>query len=93
MVAKIEGRRRRGQQRRRRLDGIIDISGHEFVQTLGDSEGQESLVCCSPWGRQELDMTEQLNNDKSLRCHLEISVGCMNLRVKEGSFDCRDVSR
>ena len=27
------------------------LYGHEFGQTLGDSEGQESLVCCSPWGR------------------------------------------
>ena len=26
------------------------LNGHEFEQTLGDSEGQGSLVCCSPWG-------------------------------------------
>ena len=26
------------------------LSGHEFEQTLGDSEGQGSLACCSPWG-------------------------------------------
>ena len=32
-------------------------SGHELEQTLGDSEGQGSLVCCHPWGRKELDMT------------------------------------
>ena len=38
------------------------LNGHEFEQTLGDSEGQGSLVCCSPWGHKELDMTEQLNN-------------------------------
>ena len=31
-------------------------------QALGDSEGQGSLVCCSPWGCKELDTTEQLNN-------------------------------
>ena len=30
-------------------------NGHEFEQTLGDSEGQGSLVWCSPWGREELD--------------------------------------
>ena len=40
------------------------LSRHEFEQTLGDSEGQGSLVCCSPWGRQESDTTEQLNNKK-----------------------------
>ena len=34
------------------------LKGHEFEQTLGDSEGQESLVCCSPWGHKESDMTE-----------------------------------
>ena len=33
------------------------LSGHEFEQTLGDSEGQESLACCSPWGRKESDRT------------------------------------
>ena len=42
------------------------LSGHEFEQTPGDSEGQGSLACCSPWGRKELDMTEQLNNSNSL---------------------------
>ena len=33
------------------------LNVHEFEQTLGDSEGQRSLVCCSPWGHKELDMT------------------------------------
>ena len=33
------------------------LSGHEFEQTPGDSGGQRSLVCCSPWGHQESDMT------------------------------------
>ena len=33
------------------------LNGHEFEQTLGDSEGQGSLVCCGPWGRKELDRT------------------------------------
>ena len=31
------------------------LDGYESEQTLGDSEGQGSLVCCSPWGRKELD--------------------------------------
>ena len=34
------------------------LDGHEFEQTLGDGEGQGSLVCCSPWGRKELGRTE-----------------------------------
>ena len=37
------------------------LNRHEFEQTPGDVEGQGSLVCCSPWGRKESDMTEQLN--------------------------------
>ena len=37
------------------------LNGHEFEQTLGDSEGKGSLTCCSPWGHKELDMTEQMN--------------------------------
>ena len=39
------------------------LNGHEFKQTLGDSQGQGSLMCCSPWGHKELDMTERLNNN------------------------------
>ena len=37
------------------LDNITDFNGHEFEQTPGDTEGQGSLACCSPWGRKELD--------------------------------------
>ena len=38
------------------------LNGYEFEQTPRDSEGQESLACCSSWGHKVLDMTEQLNN-------------------------------
>ena len=34
------------------------LNGHEFEQAPGDDEGQESLACCSPWGRKESDTTE-----------------------------------
>ena len=33
------------------------LNGHEFEQAPGGSEGQESLVCCRPWGCKGLDMT------------------------------------
>ena len=33
------------------------LNGHEFEQTLGDSEVQGSLACCSSWGCKESDMT------------------------------------
>ena len=38
------------------------LNGHEFEQTPGDSKGQGSLACCSPWSPKESDMTEPLNN-------------------------------
>ena len=38
------------------------LNGHEFKQTLGDNEGQGSLVCCSSWGSQKVWMTWQLNS-------------------------------
>ena len=40
------------------------LHGHEFEQTLGDSAGQGSLVCCSPWGHKESDTTLLLNDNK-----------------------------
>ena len=50
MLGKIEGGRRRGRQTMRWLDATTK-------QTPGDSEGQGSLVCCSPWGHKESDTT------------------------------------
>ena len=55
MLGKIESRRRRGRQRIRWLDGTTN-SVEEFEQTPGDSEGQGSLVHCSPWDYKGLDM-------------------------------------
>ena len=37
------------------------LDGHEFEQAPGVGDGQGSLMCCSPWGPQVSDMTEQLN--------------------------------
>ena len=41
------------------------LSGCEFEQTLGDGEGQDSLVCCGPWGWKESDTTEWLKKNNS----------------------------
>ena len=38
------------------------LDGLEFDEVLGVGDGQGGLVCCSPWGRKQLDTTEQLNN-------------------------------
>ena len=55
LLGKIEGKRRRGRQRMRWLDG------HEFEQAPGVGDGQGSLACCSPRGCKELDTIERLN--------------------------------
>ena len=37
------------------------LNGHEFEQALGVGDGQGKPMCCSPWGRKESDITEQVN--------------------------------
>ena len=58
----------RGQEEKEATDDEMvgwhhRLDGHEFEQALRVGDGQGSLVCYSPWGRKELDMTEQLNNN------------------------------
>ena len=60
MLGKIEGRRRRGQQRMRWLDGVTD-SMDMGLGGLGVGDGQGGLVCCGSWGHKESDTTERLN--------------------------------
>ena len=55
------------------LDGINNFNGHEFEQVPRDGEGQGSLVCCSPWGHKESDMTGQLNNNNNTSGGLELT--------------------
>ena len=61
MLGKIKGRRRKGRQRMRWLDGITDSIDISFSKLQELVTRQGSLACCSPWGRQGLDKTEQLN--------------------------------
>ena len=44
--------------RMRWLDGITDVMDMKFEQAPGVGDGQRSLVCCSPRGRKESDMSE-----------------------------------
>ena len=62
ILEKTEGKRGRRWQRMRWLDGIID-SMDMNLSKLGDTEGQGSLACCSPWGHKESDTSEPLNNN------------------------------
>ena len=59
MLGKIEGNRRRGQQRMRWLDGItdtMDMGLGGLWELVMDRQG--GLVCCSSWGHKESDTTE-----------------------------------
>ena len=49
MLGKIEGKRRWGSTEDEMLGWHRQLNGHEFKQTPGNSEGQGSLVCYSPW--------------------------------------------
>ena len=61
MLGKIEGNRRRGAAEDEMVRQHRQLNRYEFEQSLGDSEGQRSLVCCSPWGHKESDTTELLS--------------------------------
>ena len=61
MLGKIEGFLENGAAENERTRQHHELSGHESEQTPGDSEGQGSLACCSPWCCKELDTTERLN--------------------------------
>ena len=61
MLGKIEGRRRRGWQRMRWLDGITDVMERSLSKLQELVMGQWRLECCSPWGGKQSDMTVQLN--------------------------------
>ena len=55
------------------------LNGHKFEETLEDGQGQGSMVCCSPWGCQELDATEQLNNKEHTHTDVLTSNGPSDL--------------
>ena len=65
MLGKIEGRRRRGQQRMRWLDGITDLMDMN-LSTVSVGDGQGRLACCNPWGCKASDPTKRLNLPPSL---------------------------
>ena len=61
MLGGIGGRRKKGRQRMRWLDGITDSMDVSLGWTLGVGDGQGGLACCDSWGGKESDTTEWLN--------------------------------
>ena len=51
------------------------LNGHGFGWILGVGDGRGGLVCCSSWGRRELDMTEQLNKSRRRKDNRESTKG------------------
>ena len=54
------------------------LNRHEFEKAPGDGKGQGGVACCSPWGRKELDMTEQLNTPN---CYSKQSIALLLLFI------------
>ena len=73
MLSKTKGRRRRGWQRM--VGWHHWLNGYKFEQSQGESEGQGSLACCSPWGLKELAAVEWLNNNNN-SSHSAFGTGC-----------------
>ena len=77
MLAKTEDRRRRAPE-----DEMVgwhhQLNGHEFEQTIEDSEEQGRLVCFSPWGSKETVKTERLNKNSSYGMGLWLSLASLS---------------
>ena len=66
MLGGIGGRRRRGRQRMRWLDGITNLMDVS-LSTPGVGDGQGGLACWNSWGRKESDTTERLNQTELIQ--------------------------
>ena len=63
------------------------LNGHDFEQTLGDSEGQGGLACCSPRGGKESDTTEQLSKNRTAAVgQQQLSSPALGLGIAPPSF-------
>ena len=73
-----DGRDWGGKEKDEMVGWHYQLDGHEFEQTLGESEEWGSLVCCSPRGHKESDMIEGLNNKTyQLSVFLSLWIFCL----------------
>ena len=86
---KIEGGRRRGQQRMRWFDGITNFMDRSLSK-LWVGDGQGGLACCSPWGHKESDTAEWLNWTEIYiyyKCLIGSLFSYYGLKLAVSSFD------
>ena len=57
MLGMFEGKSKKGMAEDKMIGWYHQLNGYEFERSPGDSEGQGSLECCSPWGHKESDTT------------------------------------
>ena len=79
------GKDRRQQEKGTTEDEMVgwhhQLDGHEFEQAPGVGDGQESLVCCSPWGCKESDTTEWTDWEQSKKQRLSSQILCVWILV------------
>ena len=79
-----------GQEEEMTEDEIVGwhywMNRHEFEQTLGGSEGQGGLGCCSLWGHKESNMSEQLNSNRPFHVCGTVSTFCETLSFGKNSL-------
>ena len=86
-AGKIGGQEENGATEDEMVGWRHQLNGHELEQTQGDSEGQGSLECCSPWDRKESHETWRLNDSSDLfqLCGV-LAAGRARLEVRCSSF-------
>ena len=60
------------------------LNGREFGQALGDSKGQGSLACCSPWSHKELGTFKRMNNNRPKLSHSQLTLFYLENKHPEG---------
>ena len=70
-AAKVWRQEETGMTEEKMVGWHHQLNGHEFEQALGGGDGQGSLVCCSPWGRKESEITGLLNSNSSIWARMD----------------------